>query len=183
MDSVLDLVPRLSQRARERIRDAAAQPGLERIDQLKGHLADLRREYWWLPIVQVVAALPKDELAAMAESLVNLTALKRKISMETETVGGPIDVAVISKGDGFVWVKRKKYFELDENPHVLEDTSDKRAMAKGKPKKFTSIGEVRSTFYPNRLNSLPVRVWFQERPLRPKTDALASELRDKLRES
>jgi hypothetical protein len=68
------------------------------------------------PILDIVADLPKDELAAMAESLVNLTSFKRRISAEAETVGGPIDVAVISKGDGFVWIKRKHYFERDLNP-------------------------------------------------------------------
>ncbi len=49
--------------------------------------------------------------AAMAEALVNLTALKRRVSREAETVGGPIDVAVVSKGDGFIWIKRKHYFD------------------------------------------------------------------------
>ncbi len=68
------------------------------------------------PIIKVVSMLPKDELAAMAESLVSLTSFKRKVSMETETVGGPIDVAVISKGDGFIWIKRKHYFKSELNP-------------------------------------------------------------------
>src|ERR1022692_518481 len=58
----------------------------------------------------------KDELAAMAESLVNLTSFKRRITAEAETVGGPIDVAVISKGDGFVWIRRKHYFDRNLNP-------------------------------------------------------------------
>jgi len=35
--------------------------------------------------------------------------------MAEETVGGPIDVAVISKGDGFVWIKRKHYFRPELN--------------------------------------------------------------------
>ena len=35
--------------------------------------------------------------------------------MEEETVGGPIDVAVISKGDGFIWIKRKHYFQRELN--------------------------------------------------------------------
>lgn len=52
----------------------------------------------------------------MAESLVNLTSFKRKISLDAETVGGPIDVAVISKGDGFIWIKRKHYFKPELNP-------------------------------------------------------------------
>ena len=73
------------------------------------------------PVVNMVAALPKDELAAMAESLVNLTAFKRRISDSLETVGGPIDVAVISKGDGLVWVKRKHYFPAELNQHFFEN--------------------------------------------------------------
>ncbi|MGB1310064.1 MAG: hypothetical protein ACPG47_02585 [Leucothrix sp.] len=62
------------------------------------------------PVMNMVRVLPKDELASMAEALVNLTAFKRKVTNTLETVGGPIDVAVISKGDGLVWVKRKHYF-------------------------------------------------------------------------
>src|SRR5207302_5067079 len=69
------------------------------------------------PVISAVAALPKDELASMAETLVSLTSFKRKVTMEEETVGGPIDVAVISKGDGFVWIKRKHYFSAELNPH------------------------------------------------------------------
>ena len=68
------------------------------------------------PITEAVPVLPKDELAAMAESLVNLTLFKRRVSMGPETVGGPIDVAVISKGDGFIWIKRKHYFAPELNP-------------------------------------------------------------------
>lgn len=68
------------------------------------------------PILDVVAVLPKDELASMAESFVNLTSLKRRVTMVSETVGGPIDVAVISKGDGFIWIKRKHYFDPKVNP-------------------------------------------------------------------
>ncbi len=71
------------------------------------------------PVMEIVRALPKDELAAMAESLVNLTKFKRRVSRQQETVGGPIDVAVITKGDGFVWVKRKHYFKPELNPRLM----------------------------------------------------------------
>ncbi len=47
------------------------------------------------------------DMAQMAKSLVELTAFKKKMSVETDTVGGPIDVAVISKNDGFNWVEKK----------------------------------------------------------------------------
>lgn len=67
------------------------------------------------PLYQAVSVLPKDELATLAESLVNLTSFKQKMSMDSETVGGPIDVAVISKGDGFIWIDRKHYFDKKLN--------------------------------------------------------------------
>lgn len=70
-------------------------------------------------VIDMIQHLPKNELAYMAESLVNLTAFKRKVSNDNDTVGGPIDVAVISKGDGFVWVKRKHYFPEAINKHYL----------------------------------------------------------------
>ena len=71
------------------------------------------------PITQVIRYLPKEELGGMAEALVSLTSLKRRVSFEQETVGGPVDVAIISKGDGFIWQKRKHYFETTLNPSYL----------------------------------------------------------------
>lgn len=71
------------------------------------------------PIIKNIAILPKDELAAAAEALVNLTSFKRKVSMDIETVGGPIDVAIISKSDGFIWMKRKHYFKPELNNHFF----------------------------------------------------------------
>lgn len=82
-------------------------------------LAQFQQEKNVSPILNVVEMLPKDELAAMAESLVNLTRFKRRVTEEEETVGGPIDVAVISRGDGFIWIKRKHYFKPELNPQFL----------------------------------------------------------------
>lgn len=75
---------------------------------------DLKRSNYE-PVTSVVASLPKEELAEMAEALVNLTSFKRRVSTDAETVGGPIDVVVISKGDGLVWIKRKHYFSPELN--------------------------------------------------------------------
>ena len=77
------------------------------------------RNYFGQQLMNMVLFMPKQELANMAESLVNLTSTKRKVSAETETVGGPIDVAVISRSEGFVWVKRKHYFDADLNPRFF----------------------------------------------------------------
>ena len=67
------------------------------------------------PIIKIVRSLPKAELASLAETLIHLTSLKRKFSPDVETVGGPVDVLVLSKGDGLIWIKRKHYFEKDLN--------------------------------------------------------------------
>jgi len=80
-----------------------------------------KRKHYVNPIINVVGMLPKDELATMAESLVSLTSFKRKVTMGSETVGGPIDVAVISKGDGFIWIKRKHYFKAELNPQFFSN--------------------------------------------------------------
>jgi hypothetical protein len=59
------------------------------------------------PLIAAVDALPRRDLARIAESLVSLTALRRRMSLgEKETVGGAIDVAILSKAEGFQWVKR-----------------------------------------------------------------------------
>ena len=57
------------------------------------------------------ACMQTSELVSMAEAMVNLTALKRHISAEEESVGGPIDVALISKGEGFIWIKKKNIYD------------------------------------------------------------------------
>lgn len=84
-------------------------------EDFKNKLNLYQRDNHVNPVINTVNFLPKDELAAMAESLVNLTSFKRRITLNAETVGGPIDVAVISKGDGFIWIKRKHYFDSKLN--------------------------------------------------------------------
>ena len=75
-------------------------------------------------LVKTVSYLSKEDLADMAESLVRMTCLKRRITSEEESVGGPVDVAVITKGDGFVWLKRKHYFDAELNPHYFERSKE-----------------------------------------------------------
>lgn len=118
VSSILDVVGSVDQALMDSL-GAAVQPEVQQV------LQDLFREWekqttlHWRPIVEIVSSLPKDELAGMAEAFVNLTKFRRRITPERETVGGPIDVAVITKGDGFVWIKRKHYFDPALNPRVL----------------------------------------------------------------
>ncbi|GIO37472.1 hypothetical protein J41TS12_23330 [Paenibacillus antibioticophila] len=95
--------------------------GKELYDTIKSKLDDIINENFTSPVIRTVSSLPKEELAAMAEALVNLTSIKRKMSTDRETVGGPIDVAVISKGDGFIWIKRKHYFSPELNQGFINN--------------------------------------------------------------
>ena len=63
------------------------------------------------PVLDIVDTLQKNDLTSMAEAMINLTALKRHVTTDSETVGGPIDVAYISKGDGFIWIKKKTNYD------------------------------------------------------------------------
>ena len=94
------------------------------VDGLAGAFKTDMEQYIWdnycSKLIDVVKFMSKEDMAEMAESLVKMTGLKRRITTEKESVGGPVDVAVITKGDGFVWIKRKHYFSADINHNYFE---------------------------------------------------------------
>lgn len=86
-------------------------------DSIIKEIEKYSKMFHWGPMMSTVASAPKEELVQMAETLVNLTSFRRKMIMDeyNETVGGPIDVVLITKGDGLIWIKRKKYFDKELN--------------------------------------------------------------------
>ena len=113
---LLDVYKLSTRSSRGRVRRAANRMVEKQFEPV---IEDFRQSRFIDPIMEIVEYLPKEELANMAEALVNLTSVKRRVSVEQETVGGPIDIAMISKGDGFVWIKRKQYFDKRLNPDYL----------------------------------------------------------------
>lgn len=102
------------------------------IDLYNQKLKDLIKNNHVGPLISTVAILQKEDLAEVAENLIYLTSLIRRITPDKESVGGPIDVALLSKGDGFIWIKRKHYFEetLNKNyfgKYYFDATNDKEA--------------------------------------------------------
>lgn len=85
-------------------------------------LINKSREEYINPLLWSLNVLQIPDLALLAENLVNITSLKRKFSMDgyQQTVGGPTDVATISSNEGFIWIKRKHYFDKELNPHFVE---------------------------------------------------------------
>jgi hypothetical protein len=67
----------------------------------------------------MVAMMPKQDVIELAEALVSITAVERNASSQQATVGGPVDIAFITKHEGFVWIKRKHYFAPDLNPRYF----------------------------------------------------------------
>ena len=70
---------------------------------------------------RAVEPLAVRELAHVASTLVGLGSFQKQMSRDRETVGGPVDVAVISKGDGFIWIDRKHYFDKELNSHFFRN--------------------------------------------------------------
>ena len=71
-------------------------------------------------IVDAVGSFNIEDMVKMAESLISITNLQRHFSSSEESVGGPVDVAVITKSEGFVWVNHKQWFQQDMNPQMME---------------------------------------------------------------
>lgn len=78
---------------------------------------------------RMIALMPKQEIIDLAEALVSITAAERKATSDEGTVGGPVDVALITKHEGFVWIKRKYYFDGHLNPRYFWRRYDPAAAA------------------------------------------------------
>lgn len=113
--AIIDHIEDLSEEKKEEIKEKLKGTSEKTIEHARRNLQEYSQINHVSPILEVVKGLAKDQIAEMAETLVNLTSFKRKVSTELETVAGPVDVAVISKGDGFVWIKRKHYFNPELN--------------------------------------------------------------------
>jgi hypothetical protein len=64
-------------------------------------------------------AMPLQDAIDLADFLVDLTIKLSRFSPGAPTVGGPIEIAAISKHEGFRWIKRKYYFDRELNPREV----------------------------------------------------------------
>jgi hypothetical protein len=131
---IIDVHVKVDDSEKEKIKGDVDKVIESQVQELRNNARQWRRSKFVDPVLDAVDVLPKDELAKLAEALVDLTSIKRRVSTERETVGGPIDVAVISKGDGFIWIKRKHYFKSELNPHFANNyqTFSRKEQRRGK---------------------------------------------------
>ena len=91
------------------------------LKQLPAVFKEMAQNIITMPMLKTIQYLPKEEMARFADSLINITSIQRMVIADNNnaTVGGPIDVAILSRGDGFIWIKRKHYFDKDYNLQYL----------------------------------------------------------------
>lgn len=117
---ITDALPRCrSKSAREKLQRSISSATKTAVTTWRERVAPIYKAHFMRDVQNVIFLMPKQELASLAQELINLTSVKRKFSSGTESVGGPIDVAIISRIDGFVWVSRKHYFEPNLNPRYF----------------------------------------------------------------
>jgi hypothetical protein len=108
LETVVALHSDYSDERKLRAKEAGKKEIEKQLANIMQQLHHYKYEKVTIPMQTVISLLPKEELAILAESLINLESLSQRMSLNLETVGGPIDVAVISKNEGFEWVKRKQ---------------------------------------------------------------------------
>jgi len=64
----------------------------------------------------VEAAMPIQDAIDLAEFLVDTTIQFSRFTPGAPLVGGPIEIAAITKHEGFKWIRRKHYFSEELNP-------------------------------------------------------------------
>lgn len=77
------------------------------------------------PLLAVLGGLSIQEMAHLGENLLTLESLKERVTSPSESVGGPIDIAAITKAEGLVWVKRKHFFDAELNMKYITRTQGK----------------------------------------------------------
>jgi hypothetical protein len=66
-------------------------------------------------VARAVEFLPPRDLAMVAGDLIRMTALRNRATITADTVGGPIDVVLLSRADGLRWIELADGFRHERN--------------------------------------------------------------------
>lgn len=108
VDQVIGAFPQANDGQREQVRKQF-QEGLvpQYLDAFRGMIGDYQQQAYINPVLRVLEIAARSELAETARELVSLNVFKKRIMAQKQTVGGAIDVAVISRDHGFQWFTRQ----------------------------------------------------------------------------
>ena len=104
MDDIVSILQKekVSQKTIQKVREVS-------LDKIHEHyvkrINNFVHENYTGGVVNALDFFNLEEMAKMAENLIAVTNLQRHISSSEESVGGPIEVAIITKTGGFKWVK------------------------------------------------------------------------------
>ncbi len=90
-----------------------AQPG-----DIETHFSDFINHFG---ITLALPAMPIQDAIDVARFAVETAAKYAKYGLRHETIGGPIDIAAITKHENFRWVARKHYYTAEFNPETEHD--------------------------------------------------------------
>ena len=106
--AVLQVTEELGMKDDKHVAEVSA-PIIEKIqDEFAEKIDEVISEKFTSGIVDTVESFNVEDMVNMAESLISITNLQRHITSSEESVGGPIDVAVVTKTGGFKWAKQKE---------------------------------------------------------------------------
>jgi hypothetical protein len=84
----------------------------QQIEKLRSAFSEKSENDWVTPFTSTLAGLPIASLAKMAESLIELQILRQSSQGVQDTVGGPVDVAVVTRERGVEWFRHKTVDDL-----------------------------------------------------------------------
>jgi hypothetical protein len=108
VDQVIGAFPNADPTVKESIRRQFQSDTIPQyFDVFRGIIGDYQQHAYINPVLRVLEIASRTELAETARELVSLNVFKKRIMAQKQTVGGAIDVAIISREGGFQWHSRQ----------------------------------------------------------------------------
>ncbi len=108
VDQVIGALPSADPTQREAVRQQfQSQTIPQYFDAFRGIIGEYQQHAFINPVLRVLEIASRSELAETARELVSLNVFKKRIMAQKQTVGGAIDVAIISREGGFQWHSRQ----------------------------------------------------------------------------
>jgi hypothetical protein len=108
VDQVVGAFPHADATTRAKVRADFRQDFVPRYVQgFHMAMSQYQQQIFINPILRVLEVASRKELGDTARELIGLNIFKKRIMAQKETVGGAIDVAVISREDGFQWASKQ----------------------------------------------------------------------------
>jgi hypothetical protein len=111
----------IDEESKEKLVDAIGQQSEEIMSEVRETLHSFFSHYSRRELFRnSVTSLPLNEITDLARFLVSTEANMMHWTSDENTVGGPVDVAIITKEDGFVWVDTKQSYDPMKNPRHMD---------------------------------------------------------------